>query len=257
MNKLRQKICICLLTLCNSLAVAGGIAGTIVAVKASAGSFNGSKGDKGDTGPQGPKGDTGETGPKGDQGEAGIAGVNGEDGKDAESPYPTDWYTTYLTSGKLKDMGADYGGGSKYEMRYISTKIIEFKCTYNLSKTYSENEYKEYRSTYSYNYKHNSISIELISGIFIFSFLYSSDLGTLSKYKNGYSITNYNNSSVDITQEEFDKTKKEIIENKKNFEYTLTQRCIEQWKSKLTSETNNTFYECKDLVWDITVNEDN
>lgn len=216
----------------------------------------GDQGERGEKGDKGDKGDTGAKGDKGDRGEAGVAGVNGsdgkdgQDGKDAESPYPTAWY-------KVKPQNWVYT--AKYEFRYLSEKIVEFKCGYPLTINGGVN-YKYYLSTLIKENTHNSITITLkggSGGLLTFSWLYSTDLGDLSTYTanrmSSPTIENlFNfNYNTDVTEEEFESAK--ALYTNEYLTTDFTNYCIK----RLTEAVNNKFYSCSNIEWDIKIVEDN
>lgn len=212
----------------------------------------GDQGERGEKGDKGDKGDTGAKGDKGDRGEAGVAGVNGsdgkdgQDGKDAESPYPTAWY-------KVKPQSWTYT--AQYEFRYLSEKIIEYKCDYPLDQTIGSNaiKYTYYISTYMKTGKHNSISLKLTGGTLTFSWLYSTDIGDLSTYlaDRNHTISNLSKSSgLDVTQEEFEAAKAYYTQD------WLANDFTEYCKNRLNSAINNKFYSCVDTQWEIKISED-
>lgn len=136
----------------------------------------GDRGERGEKGDKGDKGDTGAKGDKGDRGEPGIAGVNGsdgkdgQDGKDAESPYPTAWY-------KIAPQNWMYT--ARFEFRYLSEKIVEYKC--DCSVPMNKNSYEFY--TYQLTHTWDSMKVTLKPGVTMsWSWLYSTDLGNLSTY---------------------------------------------------------------------------
>lgn len=241
--------------------VALGKAYTIESVPGPAGP-QGEKGDKGDTGAQGIQGEKGERGEKGDKGdkgdrgEAGVAGVNGsdgkdgQDGKDAESPYPTAWY-------KISPTNWVYT--AKYEFRYLSEKIVEFKCDYPLTINGGVN-YKYYLSTLIKENTHNSMTITLkggSGGLLTFSWLYSTDLGDLSTYMANRTSSptienlfkfNYNS---DVTAEEFETAK--VLYTSEYLTTEFTKYCT----TRLNEAVNNRFYSCSNIEWDIKVIEEN
>ena len=216
----------------------------------------GPQGPQGEKGDQGDKGDKGDKGDRGDRGEAGVAGVNGsdgkdgQDGKDAESPYPTPWY---------RIAPKNWFFSKNYNFRYLSEKIVEYKCDYAFApRGYADSGtggyYYYYISTYAKEKTWNTIDIK-VSGTLTFGWLYSIDLGDMSTY---YANTNDKiddiwrcGNSLDVTREEFLKEKEKLTED------YLTEELRGYLASRFKAAANNFMYDLKDLKWDIKISEEN
>lgn len=214
----------------------------------------GDQGERGEKGDKGDKGDTGAKGDKGDRGEAGVAGVNGsdgkdgQDGKDAESPYPTAWY---------KIAPSNWSYSKNYTFRYLSDKMVEYKCDYSFSPrgagdSGSAGYYYYYISAYSPENTWNSINIK-VTGTLSFSWLYSTDLGDLSTYYANKvnkidNIWNFDGRQ-NVTYAEFLKVKELYTED------YLTSQLKNFLSARFKMAINNFLYDVSNLQWTIKISD--